>query len=121
VIIAVDPSSAVPPFEQLRVQVARMVSAGVLTAGTRLPTIAQLANDLSLAPGTVARAYRELETEGIVVSRRRTGTIVAERQVVQTGSAESSEVESAIGDFLLRLRQLGVPVDDVMDRLRAST
>jgi GntR family transcriptional regulator len=120
-IIAVDPSSAVPPFEQLRVQIARMVSAGVLTAGTRLPTIAQLANDLSLAPGTVARAYRELEAEGFVVSKRRSGTIVADQHLARVTSVDASEVDSAIGDFVRRLRQLGVSVDDVMEQLRAAT
>ena len=60
-ILEVDPRSAVPPYEQLREQVTALVLAGALTPGDRLPSIRQLANDLGLAGGTVARAYRELE------------------------------------------------------------
>ena len=52
VIITVDTASGVPPYEQIRDQVSRMIASGVLPPGTRLPTIQQLANDLQLAPGT---------------------------------------------------------------------
>lgn len=77
-ILTVDPAGAVPPYEQIRSQVEAMVAAGTLAAGDRLPTIRQLAHDLGLATGTVARAYTELEQAGLVVSRRRVGTVVAE-------------------------------------------
>ena len=76
-ILEVDPASAIPPYEQLRQQVTALVRAGVLTSGTRLPTIRQLANDLGLAGGTVARAYRELESDGLVTTHGRYGTVVA--------------------------------------------
>ena len=79
VILRVDSSSPVPPYEQIRAQVGAMVDAGVLAPGARLPSIRQLAGDLGLAGGTVARAYRELEQEGVVATRGRHGTVVAER------------------------------------------
>ena len=69
VILDVDPQSAVPPYEQLRAQVTGLVTTGGLPPGTRLPSIRQLAGDLGLAPGTVARAYRELEAAGVVATR----------------------------------------------------
>jgi GntR family transcriptional regulator len=75
--IEVDTTSPVPPYEQIRGQIAAMAASGVLAVGSRLPTIRQLAGDLGLAPGTVARAYRELEGQGIVTSRVRTGTTIA--------------------------------------------
>jgi DNA-binding transcriptional regulator YhcF (GntR family) len=78
-IIEVDPASPTPPYEQIRAQIATMVEAGALPAGTQLPTIRQLAADLGLAANTVARAYRELEVQGLVVSRVRHGTTVASR------------------------------------------
>ncbi len=77
-ILTVDPSSAVPPYEQIRGQLEAMVASGTLEAGDRLPSIRQLAHDLGLATGTVARAYAELESAGLVVSRRRTGTVVSD-------------------------------------------
>ena len=75
-IVEVDVASAVPPYEQLRSQIVDLVAVGSLPVGARLPPIRQLAGDLGLAPGTVARAYRELEHEGVVVSRVRHGTTV---------------------------------------------
>lgn len=76
-IIDVDQSSAVPAYEQVRSQLAEMIRTGVLPAGFRLAPIRQLAADLALAPGTVARVYRELEHQGLVSSRVRHGTVVA--------------------------------------------
>ena len=74
--VVVDDASPVPPYEQVREQVARLVRSGALTVGTQLPSIRQLARDLRLAPGTVARAYAELEREGLVGGRGRQGTRV---------------------------------------------
>ncbi len=75
--LEVDLRSPVPPFEQLRAQIADRVAQGVLAPGTRLPPVRALAADLGLAAGTVARAYRELEGDGVVVTAGRRGTVVA--------------------------------------------
>jgi GntR family transcriptional regulator len=77
VILEIDPRSAVPPYEQLRQQVTALVLGGALATGARLPAIRQLANDLGLAGGTVARAYRELESDGVVSTHGRHGTVIA--------------------------------------------
>lgn len=118
-IIEVDPSSPTPPYEQIRSQIARMIGAGVLEAGERLPTIAQLANDLGLANGTVARAYRELEAEDLVTSRRRTGTVVAAAAARLRKSERDAALAAAVDDLAVRLRQLGATPDDVIEALRA--
>jgi GntR family transcriptional regulator len=83
--ITVDLKSAVPPFEQVRSQLASLITSGVLEPGARLPSVRDLATDLGLAVGTVARAYRELEALGLVVSRRRTGTVVADNVAIEPG------------------------------------
>ncbi len=75
--IDIDPASAIPPFEQLRAGIVAAVSTGDLAAGHRLPTVRRLAEDLGVAPGTVARAYRELEASGIIETRGRNGTYVS--------------------------------------------
>jgi DNA-binding transcriptional regulator YhcF (GntR family) len=75
--IRLDPASPIPPFEQVRGQLSLQVASGRLLPGQRLPTIRQLATDLGLAKGTVARAYRELELSGIVEAQGRAGTFVA--------------------------------------------
>ena len=66
-----------PPYEQVRTQVATMAATGVLPVGSRLPTIRQLAKDLGTASGTVARAYRELESDGVITTRGRHGSFVS--------------------------------------------
>lgn len=77
--LSIDDTDPRPPFQQLVAQVLSMIAAGELVAGDRLAPIRQLAGDLSIAPNTVARAYRELESIGVVVSRGRRGTLVGER------------------------------------------
>ncbi|WP_246169571.1 GntR family transcriptional regulator [Actinotalea subterranea] len=74
--LAVDLGSSTPQYEQIRAQVAALILAGGLHDGKKLPTVRALAADLGIAPGTVARAYRELEAAQLVVSRRRIGTVV---------------------------------------------
>ncbi len=75
-LILVDLQSATPPFEQVRAQLAGHIVGAALPDGARLPPIRTVAADLGLASNTVARAYRELEREGLVRTRRRTGTVV---------------------------------------------
>ena len=75
--LIIDTSNPTPPYEQLRRQMAELIQAAALTPGERLPPLRQLAADLGLAVGTVARAYRELESAGLVTSRRGGGTRVA--------------------------------------------
>jgi GntR family transcriptional regulator len=75
-VITVDVTSPVPPFEQIRQQFHDWIVDGTLAAGAKLPTIRQLAADLRLAPGTVARAYAELEAARLVETNRSKGTRV---------------------------------------------
>jgi DNA-binding transcriptional regulator YhcF (GntR family) len=98
--LTIDPRSAVPPFEQLRVQLLEQVQSGELAFGAKLPTVRRLAEDLGLAPGTVARTYRELEQDDIIQTRGRNGTFVAwakdeaERQVQDAANAYAARIRS---------------------------
>ena len=65
-----------PPFEQTRSQIAGQIASGVLPSGTRLPTVRALAEELGLAVNTVARVYKELEADDLVVTEGRRGTFV---------------------------------------------
>ena len=117
-IIDIEPHSAVPAFEQVRAQVAEMIVAGSLPEGTRLPSIRQLASDLALAPGTVARAYRELEAEGLVSSRVRHGTVVSS---TRTSSAHRHDrLEDAARTFALAVLRAGGTEDEAVAALRVQ-
>ena len=106
--LTVDPRSAVPPFEQIRGQIASLVSAGTLRPGDRLPPVRQLAADLGLAVGTVNRAYRELEAEGIVITRRRTGTHITEAVKPRNADEAAQLLNDAARAYVRAALGLGV-------------
>jgi GntR family transcriptional regulator len=114
-ILRVTPSSPMPPYEQIRSQVATMITIGSLPEGHRLPTIRQLAADLGLAGGTVARAYRELEQAGFIVSRGRKGTSVAVRRAATTADRERAMIEVASA-FAAQAVEAGVDPQRALDR-----
>ncbi|MGC5167687.1 GntR family transcriptional regulator [Luteimicrobium sp. DT211] len=113
--LSVDPASPTPAFEQLRLQVLADVEEGRLGPGDKLPPIRTLAADLGLAAGTVARAYRELESDGVVVTRRRAGTVVAD-----TALASSTRVRRAAEDFVAVARGAGLDDDAALDAVRGA-
>ena len=76
-----------PPYEQLRDAIRRRIERGTLLPGDRLPPVRACADDLELAPNTVARAYRALEEEGWLVGRGRAGTFVSDRPPVDADVA----------------------------------
>ena len=110
-----DPASTVAPFEQLRSQVAGRVASGDLTPGTKLPTVRALAMQMELAVNTVARVYRELEADGVVVTEGRRGTFVKEG-----AGARSNEAQQAAHAFVAVCRRLGLTSSEAT-RLVEST
>ena len=106
VAIAVDPSIALSPYQQIEEQVQAAIQRGDLRPGTLLPTVRQLADDLNVAPNTVARAYAGLAEEGWLVSEGRRGTRVAssvpttDKRVRHTLLRET--LESAVSGLLGR-------------------
>ena len=108
-VAAEDP---LPPYEQLRRQLAALIEGGELVAGDRLPPLRQLAADLGLAVGTVARTYRELEAAGLVRSRRGGGTTVVGGAVLPV-SERRHRLEELAADFVGRARTLGVEPADI--------
>lgn len=113
--VTIDVTSAVPPYEQIRTQIASLIATGALPAGSQLPTVRDLAADLGVAVGTVARAYRELEAGGRVVSRHRTGTVVAPGATLGTAA-----VHAAVQALVTAARRSGVPDDDVLALVRGA-
>ncbi len=119
-IVEVDTGSPTPPYDQIRTQVARMIATGVLAPGTQLPPIRQLAGDLGLAANTVARAYRELESEGLVVSRVRHGTTVAKQRSRLPAAEVRQRLAEAARAYVAFSRQLGVPAEQAEAAVRTE-
>ena len=111
--IAVDSSSGVPAFEQVRDAIRAQVEAGELAPGFRLPPVRAMATSLGLAANTVARAYKELEALGTVETRGRAGTFVA-------GSGVESSLRAAAAAYVDAARTLGRTDDEVLDAVRRA-
>lgn len=108
-LISIDPTAATPPYEQIRAHIADQARIGTLPAGTRLPTVRQLADDLGLAAGTVARAYKELESDRIIETRGRHGTFISVSR-----DAVAREAFAAATDYVTRTRRLGLTRADAI-------
>jgi GntR family transcriptional regulator len=112
-----DSSSGVPFYRQIIDQVLLAVADGRLKAGSQLPTVRQLAVDLSVNLNTVAKAYREMEIRGIVQTQQGTGTFIAAR----TGEAKVREKRKALQSLLDRsianAEALGIPIEDLLEAL----
>ncbi len=106
-LLTVDTAGPVPPYEQIRAQLADLIRHGVLEPGDRLPPVRQLAADLGLAVGTVARAYRELEVAGEVRTRRGAGTRVAVARVSSAGERDRL-LDGYADSYVAQARRLGV-------------
>lgn len=108
-LLRIDPGGDTAPYEQLRMQVAAMAAEGQLPPGQKLPTVRQLAADLGLAANTVARAYRELESDGVISTQGRRGTFVRSRFLDEPGStARRKDVQAAATALAASARSLGL-------------
>jgi DNA-binding transcriptional regulator YhcF (GntR family) len=113
--IVIDPSSAVPPFEQLRSQLARQIQDQTLVVGTRLPTVRRMAADLGLAVNTVGRAYRELEDAGLIETRGRNGSFVS-----AAGLQTRERARRAAADYAAVVTSLGLDAAEALRIVQAA-
>lgn len=113
VALRLDAHDPTPLYEQLRRQIATAIASGALEAGTRLPTVRQLAADLGVAAGTVMRAYAELESGGLVTTRRGGGTAVASATQALSAAERERALASAAATFVAEARLLGAADDAI--------
>ncbi|MEW2085337.1 GntR family transcriptional regulator [Streptomyces sp. NPDC005283] len=117
--IAIDTDADVAPYEQLRTQISGQARSGALPVGYKLPTVRGLAEDLGLAPNTVAKAYRALETDGVIETRGRNGTFIA-----AAGDAAERRAAAAAAVYAEQAHRLGLTraaaQSAVEDALRAA-
>jgi GntR family transcriptional regulator len=114
IVLTVDPRSGVPIYLQLIEQVKRSVAIGILTAGEQLPTVKQLALDLTINPNTVAKAYRELERDGVIETAAGRGSFVRANGVADsTKSAANDVARDSIESVVREAKSLGLTRTDV--------
>ena len=98
--LQINPSSALPIYAQIINQIKYLIATGTLMPKNQLPSVRQLAIQLRINPNTVAKAYRELEHEKIIFTRRGQGTFVAQEAVV-IGKKERVKIITKLIDQML--------------------
>lgn len=109
--------SPIPLVEQIRLGLRRAIAAGELRPGDAMPTVRQLANDLAISLNTVARAYRLLEAEGLIVTVRGRGTVVmaALESPDLRNEAAVARLSVEIRDLLSNARLAGLGLEQTRD------
>ena len=116
-IVQLDTGSPVPIFEQLRAQLERLIVAGALPPGRKLPPIRALAANLGIAPGTVNKVYDALARDGLVEAAGRHGTIVLEHDRTRV---DAGDLEAAADVLAVVARQMGLSDDAAHQALDAG-
>src|SRR5258705_1732709 len=94
-----DLHSGVPVYRQIIDQLMGGIAAGVLAGGDQLPTVRQVAVDLSINPNTVVRAYRELEIRGVLETQQGTGTFISHQKVKRDDVERRRQLNKLVSDF----------------------
>jgi GntR family transcriptional regulator len=113
-----DLRSGVPVYRQIIDTVMGGIAAGALAAGDQLPTVRQLAVDLSINPNTVLRAYRELEIRGILDTQQGTGTFISHQKVKRDDVERQRGLNQLTGEFIARAGAAGFTLDELIKQLQ---
>jgi GntR family transcriptional regulator len=119
-VLTVDARSGVPIYLQIIEQIKRSVALGVLQAGEQLPTVKQLALDLTINPNTVAKAYRDLEREQVIETAAGRGSFVKGGGVSEAKAAVEDVARAALDAAIREAKSLGLSradVDEITGRI----
>ncbi len=114
-----DLRSGVPVYRQIIDQVMVGIAAGSLSTGQQLPTVRQLAVDLSVNPNTVARAYRELEIRGVLTTQQGSGTFISDKTPTLSEAERQRQLDDLVGDFLARAGAAGFTVKELLQTIES--
>lgn len=113
-----DIKSGVPFYRQIIDQVKSAIVTGAITPGDRLPTVRQLAVDLSINPNTVSRAYMEMELTGLVDTQMGSGTFISHQKVDRDEMERRRILDQICQEFLSTAFSHGFSLDDLLENLR---
>lgn len=115
----INPRLSTPVYQQLVNGIKEAVALGILTPGERMPTVREMATELSLNPNTIAKAYQKLEQEGIIATMRSRGTFVAGRTVADLNLARE-KLTGLVEKILVEAYHLGLEREEI-ERLFAES
>ena len=117
-IFSLDTKSGVPYYRQIIEQVKYGISRAELQPGDRLPTVRQLAVDLSVNPNTVIRAYREMEIEGVLETQQGSGTFVGTRGPEIDEVERQRMLDQVLTELLARASSYGFTLEEMLEGLQ---
>ena len=115
-----DLSTGVPVYRQLIDQVLGAIATEALHPGDKLPTVRQVAVDLTINPNTVVRAYKELEIRGVLMTQQGTGTFIAHNQVKPDEAEKQRRLDRMVGEIMARAGAEGFTIQEVVMNLLES-
>lgn len=115
---SIDPHTGVPFYRQIIEQVKYGIVGGFLSPGDQLPTVRQLATDLSINLNTVVRAYREMEIEGVLDTQQGSGTFISNHRPKISELEMRRKLDQILTELLARAYGYGLTLDDVLEGLR---
>jgi GntR family transcriptional regulator len=115
--IQLDHHSGVPIYRQIISQILYAVARAELPAGAQLPTVRQLAVDLSVNPNTVIKAYKELEIRGNLETQQGTGTFISDAAVHISADERERIIAGLCRDLVGRAGAYGIGLDEIIDAL----
>ena len=116
----IDPRSPSPPSEQLADQVRFAVASGRLAPGDRMPSVRALAEEIRINPNTVGRAWRDLERDAVLESRRGDGMFVAAGALKSCRAAAESLVKERLARAVAEALGAGMPIERVFEIVRSG-
>lgn len=117
-LLRIDSKSGVPFYRQIIEQVKFAIARGDVEPGDQLPTVRQLAVDLSINPNTVIRAYRELEIEKVLETHQGSGTFVGQEKPQIDAIEQQRMMDQILTELLARATGYGFSLLDVKEGLR---
>ncbi len=112
-----DLRSGVPVYRQIIDQVMGGIAVRTLAGGDQLPTVRQVAVDLSINPNTVVRAYRELEIRGVLETHQGTGTFVSHQKVKRDEVEQRRQLNQLVDEFVARAGSAGFTLKELLEQL----
>jgi GntR family transcriptional regulator len=114
----IDPSDAVPLWKQIEENVRRLVASGALKPASAMPSVRDLARDLSINPATVAKGYQRLVEAGVLVVKRGEGTFVAEKPPSVPRAEREKELEGGAMRYASLAVTIGAAPNEAIERVR---
>ena len=114
--IQLDLSDRRPLYEQIKEKIKQLIITGVIKTDNKIPSVRELAQQLTINPNTIQRAYRDLEAEGYIYSIRAKGSFVAPADYAQS-RAETEALEEEFMNIVRKAKFLGIEQQEISDKI----